>query len=141
MDSAITGGDAMIRLDPGEEIHASLKAWAKEHGVKAAAITSGIGRIRETSAGFLDGEGVYRAINRVEPMELLTLMGNLALHEGEPFTHLHITGMTDDHEVVGGHLFSSVVHITAEIHLRILESMPMIRCPLEGSEFIRLEFE
>ena len=74
-------------------------------------------------------------------MELLTLMGNLAMHEDEPFTHLHITGVTDDHEVVGGHLFSAVVHITAEIHLRILESMPMVRYPLEGSEFIRLEFE
>ena len=141
MDSAITGGDAMIRLDPGEEIHGSLKEWAKRNGVKAAAITSGIGRIRETSTGFLDGEGVYQEINRVEPMELLTLMGNLAMHEDEPFTHLHITGVTDDHEVVGGHLFSAVVHITAEIHLRILESMPMVRYPLEGSEFIRLEFE
>ena len=41
--------DLLVRIDPGEEIHASLQKLAQEVGFNAAAITSGIGRTRDNS--------------------------------------------------------------------------------------------
>ena len=51
MEWTRSGEDLFVRLDPGEEIHASLQNLADEVGFNAAAITSGIGRTRDTLYG------------------------------------------------------------------------------------------
>ena len=51
MEFTRSESDLFVRLDPGEEIHATLKALADEVGFNAAAITSGIGRTREMIYG------------------------------------------------------------------------------------------
>lgn len=134
------GRDLFIRLDKGEELHASIRSLS-EHGITAAALTSGIGRIRNTAIGFLDSEGVYQRLVIEEPMELLSMQGNLAPGPDGPFTHIHIVASEDDHVVRGGHLFEAIVEVTAEIHMRILgeDSSPMTREETE-SEFIRISF-
>lgn len=121
-------------------MHASIRSLS-EHGITAAALTSGIGRIRNTSIGFLDSEGVYQRLVIDEPMELLSMQGNLAPGPDGPFTHIHIVASEDDHVVRGGHLFEATVEVTAEIHMRILGdgSSPMTREETE-SEFIRISF-
>ena len=43
MEHTRSGNDVLVRLDPGEEIHASLKALANDLAFDAAVITSGIG--------------------------------------------------------------------------------------------------
>ena len=42
MEWTRSGEDLFVRIDPGEEIHATLQALADEVGFNAAAITSGI---------------------------------------------------------------------------------------------------
>ncbi len=56
MEHRRIGRDLFIRLDKGEELHASIRSLS-EHGITAAALTSGIGRVRNTAIGFLDSEG------------------------------------------------------------------------------------
>ena len=121
-------------------MHASIRSLS-EHGITAAALTSGIGRIRNTAIGFLDSEGVYQRLVIEEPMELLSMQGNLAPGPDGTFTHIHIVASEDDHVVRGGHLFEAIVEVTAEIHMRILgeDSSPMTREETE-SEFIRISF-
>ena len=51
MEWTRSGEDLFVRIDPGEEIHASLQSLADEVGFDAAAITSGIGRTRENMYG------------------------------------------------------------------------------------------
>ena len=46
MEWTVSGEDLLVRIDPGEEIHATLQRLADEVGFDAAAITSGIGRTR-----------------------------------------------------------------------------------------------
>ena len=43
MQWTVSNEDVFVRLDPGDEIHASLQDLADEIGFDAAAITSGIG--------------------------------------------------------------------------------------------------
>ena len=75
MEHRRIGRDLFIRLDKGEELHNSIRSLS-EHGITAAALTSGIGRVRNTAIGFLDSEGVYQKEIVDEPMELLSMQGS-----------------------------------------------------------------
>ena len=140
MEYGRVGRDLFLRLDKGEEVHGSVRSLG-EHGIRAAALTSGIGRIRNTSIGYLDSEGIYQKVTIEEPMELLSMQGNLAPGPDGPFSHIHVVTSNDEHEVKGGHLFEATVEVTAEIHMRILgeESVPIKREVTE-SEFLSISF-
>ena len=140
MDYRCFGRDLLVRLDKGEELHDAIRSLG-DHGINTAAITSGIGRIRETVIGFLDSEGIYQKVRLEEPMELLSMQGNLAPGPDGPFTHIHIVASDDNHVVRGGHLFEAIVEVTAEIHMREFgeDEGTMVREATE-SEFLRLSF-
>ena len=97
MEWTRSNDDLFVRLDPGEEIHTSLQRLADEVGFDAAAITSGIGRTRESTYGYMDDDHVYHRVTLEAGTELVTLQGNLARREnGAAFTHLHATFSDDD---------------------------------------------
>ena len=54
MEWARSGEDLFVRIDPDEEIHASLQSLADQVGFDAAAITSGIGRTRDNQYGYMN---------------------------------------------------------------------------------------
>ncbi|MCH1591386.1 MAG: DUF296 domain-containing protein [Candidatus Thalassarchaeaceae archaeon] len=140
MEHRRIGRALFLRLDKGEELHTSIRSLS-EHGIRAAALTSGIGRVRDTEIGYLDSEGVYQKLIIEDPIELLSMQGNLAPGPEGPFSHIHIVASDDDHVVRGGHLFEATVEVTAEIHMRILgdDDSPMEREATE-SEFLRISF-
>tara|TARA_B100001113_G_C20959227_1_gene556711 strand:+ start:343 stop:771 length:429 start_codon:yes stop_codon:yes gene_type:complete len=141
MEWTRSGEDLFVRIDPDEEIHESLQNLADEIGFNAAAITSGIGRTRENQYGYMNEEGVYQRRDLLSPSELVSLSGNIARNQqGEAFTHIHCCWSDDDNNVHAGHMFQSIVHVVAEIHVRILSKAIMTRCPLENVELLGLEF-
>jgi predicted DNA-binding protein with PD1-like motif len=141
MEWARSGDDIMLVLEPGEEIHASIQKLADTLDLNGAAITSGIGRTRNSIFGYMDADFVYHRKELEEPVELVTLQGNLARHEnGSPFTHLHATFSNDDFLTKSGHLFSATVFVVAEIHLRVMSEVVMTRCPMVDGEFVELKF-
>jgi len=142
MDWTRSGDDLFVRLDPGEEIHTSLREIADKVGFDAAAITSGIGRTRDNVYGHMSKSGKYHQAEISEACELVSLQGNIARFEdGSAFTHIHVTISDDEMGVHAGHLFTAVVEVVAEIHLRIMQDIIMTRCPVENSSFIALKFE
>jgi len=141
MDFTCSGDDVFVRLDPGEEIHASLHRLAETLDLQAAAITSGIGRVREVEYGYMDDEHVYRRKTIEQGAELVSLQGNLARHQnGSPFTHIHGVFADDNLRPAAGHLFEAITHVTVELHVRCLPQGIMTRCPLENSQFTALRF-
>tara|TARA_B100000674_G_scaffold125981_1_gene96870 strand:- start:3462 stop:3890 length:429 start_codon:yes stop_codon:yes gene_type:complete len=141
MEFTRSESDLFVRLDPGEEIHATLKALADEVGFNAAAITSGIGRTREMIYGYMNEDGVYIRRNLDAPSELVSLSGNIARTlDGKAFTHIHCCWSDDDNNVHAGHMFECVVHVVAELHIRILSKAIMTRCPLPDVELLGLQF-
>lgn len=141
VDWARSGNDIFVRLDPGDEIHHSLRSLCEEAEIGGAAVTSGIGRVRELDIGYLGADRVYQHKRIDPPVELLSLQGNIAWLDGEPFTHLHTVVSDDDHIVHGGHLFSAVTEVTMEIHMRVMQDVRMIRCEVENSDFKALGFQ
>ena len=141
MEWTRSGDDLFVRIDSGEEIHATLQSLADEVGFNAAAITSGIGRTRNTLYGYMNEAGVYIRRDLVEPSELVSLSGNIArTQDGKPFTHIHCCWSDDDNNVHAGHMFQCVVHVVAEIHIRVMTQAVMTRCPLPDVELLGLQF-
>ena len=81
MEWTTSGNDIFLRLDPGEEIHRSLQEVADALNLNAAAVTSGIGRVRASVYGFMDDDHVYHRRTIEGGAELVALQGNLARHE------------------------------------------------------------
>ena len=141
MEYRRVGDDIFLRLDAGEEIHTGIRALAND-GITSAAITSGIGRVRDIEVGYLGANGIYQTLNHAGPMELVSTQGNLAPSSEGPFTHIHAVFSDDQHLVHGGHVFSATIEVVAEIHLRVLGDKnqdPMERIHTDN-EFVRLSF-
>ena len=115
-------GDAyMVRLETGEEIHASLKEFATREGIDVAGV-EGIGAVYDAVLGYFDRatrEYLRRTVQ--EEMEILSLAGNLATKESQPFAHLHIVLGGRNYEAVAGHLFEGKTGATCEIIVRPLK--------------------
>jgi len=107
----------VLRLDPGEEIVASLRAFAEAEGLRCG-LVSGLGAVGRTELGFfVRATGTY--VRRVfeGEHEIGVLTGNLSELDGRPFPHCHIVIAGEDFVAHAGHLFSGVVTVTCEIQL------------------------
>jgi len=68
----------ILVFDKGDEVIATLTAFAKAHGVQAAHFT-GIGAFSEVSLGYFDRDRKdYKKIPLREQVEVLSLMGDIA---------------------------------------------------------------
>ena len=126
MRSQRTGYGAVVRLDAGEEIVASLAMWAQAHGVRGGTL-SGIGAVGETELGFFHRDSqTYEKRTFTGDHEILSLLGNLSLLDGKPFPHCHLILAGPDFVAYGGHLFRGVVAVTCEVHV-VLSDTPIVR--------------
>ncbi len=97
------------RLLKGDEIISEITKILKENSIKAGLI-SGIGAVSRAKIGYYDQEKrqyIWEEIK--EPMEILSLKGNISIKEDEPFAHLHIILSRKDYSSIGGHLFEADV--------------------------------
>lgn len=111
-------GTVALRLDPGDEICESLLALAEKEKIQAATVT-GLGAADDVVIGIMDTKAKkYNDIPLKEPFEITSLVGNLSRKEGEPYLHAHINLGNTEGRVLGGHLQSAVISVTAEIFIR-----------------------
>ena len=108
-----TGNVLAVRLDPGEEIIASVLKIAKDEDIRFAEI-SAIGAVGRAVFGLYDlEEQKYHSLTFVQPLELVSLNGNLSRKDGEPYLHLHAA--------FGGHLNEAVISATCEMFIKIFD--------------------
>jgi predicted DNA-binding protein with PD1-like motif len=106
-----------LRLDRGEEIVATLAAWAAGAQVRAG-LVSGLGAVGEADLGFFVRKtGEYITRRFAGEHEIGSLTGNLSELDGAPFPHLHAVIAGEDFIAHTGHLFRGVVTVTCEIQI------------------------
>lgn len=106
-----------LRLESGERVADNLIAWLKETGVTYAAMT-GLGAVGGARVSYWNSATrAYEAHDLDEQMEVVSLVGNASIKDGEPFTHIHVTLGKRDLSIVGGHFNDCVVHPNLEIWL------------------------
>ncbi|MHB1424545.1 MAG: PPC domain-containing DNA-binding protein [Gemmataceae bacterium] len=102
----------------GEEAIVGLTAFAKEKGLAASHFTA-IGGFQDTMLGYFNLiRKDYDKISVREQVEVLSLVGDIALSEkGEPMIHAHVVLGRSDGTTRGGHLLEGRVRPTLEVML------------------------
>lgn len=105
-------------LETGDEVLSSLKAFAHGEHLSSSSFKA-IGALSHVELGWFDWETkkYQTAVNLKEQLELLSLIGDIALKDDQPQVHAHVVVGRQDGTAHGGHLLSAIVRPTCEIVL------------------------
>jgi predicted DNA-binding protein with PD1-like motif len=108
----------VVVLDEGDEVVAELSAFARERGLSSAQLTA-VGAFSSAVLGWFDRQAKdYRRIPVDEQCEVLSIIGDVALNDGEPALHAHCVVGLPDGTTRGGHLLEGQVWPTLEVVVR-----------------------
>ena len=104
-------------FDKGDEFIDQLTSFANENDLKASHFTA-IGAFRDVMLGYFDRDNKkYKEIPLVEQVEVLSLVGDIALKGKIPQVHAHVVLGKADGTAHGGHILEAHVWPTLEVVL------------------------
>jgi uncharacterized protein len=105
----------VVVMDKGDEAVDQLLRFARDHDVAGAGLTA-VGACRSATIGYFDTEAMTGRNRAFEgQMEVLSLIGDIALKDDEPAVHAHVVLGRSDYSTIGGHLQQMDVFPTLEI--------------------------
>jgi predicted DNA-binding protein with PD1-like motif len=109
----------------GDEVVAGLQQFAEEHRITAAYFTA-VGALCDVALGYFERERKdYKRIPLREQVEVLSLVGNIALADGKPKLHAHVVVGKSDGSAHGGHLLEA--HVWPTLEVVVVESPQHLR--------------
>ena len=132
MTKRVRVGEVLMgRLQRGDDLLGALTERAKAAGVRAGRLQA-LGAVEKARVGFYDQEAFeYGFLDLGEPLEILALIGNVSLRDGEPMVHAHVTLGDARGRAFGGHLVLGTTVFACEFTIEVLE----------GAEFHRARDE
>jgi predicted DNA-binding protein with PD1-like motif len=128
-----------VIFETGEDPVAGLTRFAEEQNLSASSFTA-IGAFSEATLGYFDWEKKdYERIPVAEQVEVLALLGDIAVEGQKKKVHAHVVLGRRDGSARGGHLLSAKVRPTLEVILT--ESPSYLRRkpdPASGLALIRI---
>lgn len=108
----------VVIFDTGDELAAGLKKFAQEQRLAGSSFKA-IGAFQSVRLGWFNWETkkYETAVQLHEQVELLSLIGDIALKDGEPQVHAHVVIGKRDGTAHGGHLLEAIVRPTCEVIL------------------------
>ena len=104
-------------LETGDEVVATLERFAAEQCLTASRFTA-IGAFMNATLGYFDWQTkAYEKTPLEEQVEVLSLVGDIALADGKPKLHAHVVLGRRDTTTRGGHLLEARVRPTLEVLL------------------------
>ncbi len=111
------GYNHIVRLSRGEKVIELLVRLARDEQLSSCWI-SGLGGASAAELGFYDlNTQEYQWQVADEPLEILSLQGNLTWTDAEPAFHIHGVFSRGDLSTIGGHVREITVSGTCEIFL------------------------
>jgi predicted DNA-binding protein with PD1-like motif len=108
-----------IVLAKGDEVMSGLTDFARQNKVTSASFTA-IGAFSHTTvAWFDDGRKEFKLVPIKEQVELVSMIGDIALSGDRPAVHTHVTVASSDGTVRGGHLINAYVFPTLELFMTV----------------------
>lgn len=118
--SKINEDTYLLRLERGEKVNETVKSFCDESKI-ANAWLSGIGSIENPTLGHYDvTTQKYTDKAFLGIFELTNLTGNVAVFEGKPLVHAHVSLSDESMQAFGGHLVEAIVSATVELFLTVL---------------------
>lgn len=125
-------------FDEGDEVIQLLTQFAKEQGIDAAHFTA-VGAFQDVTLGyFMMPQMEYKKIPIQEQVEVLSLVGNVALDQKkqEPKIHAHVVVGKADATTRGGHIMEAHVRPTLEVIL--VEAPAHLKRQIDGKTGLAL---
>ncbi|MGN6783296.1 MAG: PPC domain-containing DNA-binding protein [Marmoricola sp.] len=113
----------VLVMDKDDEAYEQIGRFARDHGVTAASLTA-VGAAKAVTLGYFDPEIMeYRPTDVDEQMEVLSLVGDIAMKGDTPAVHAHLVLGRRDSSTLGGHLKRLVAWPTLEV---VVEETPAV---------------
>jgi predicted DNA-binding protein with PD1-like motif len=112
-----TGGRRVLVVvcDKGEEAVEAVTQTVRTHRIGAAQVTA-VGAFSSAELGYFDRDRrEYAPIPVTGQVEVLSLLGDIAVRDGVPEAHLHAVLGREDGSTMGGHLLRGEVWPTLEV--------------------------
>jgi uncharacterized protein len=108
----------VVILETGEEVASSLKRFAEENQLAASSFKA-IGALSSAKVAWFNWntKKYETAAEFKEQIEVLSLIGDVALADGRPVVHAHLIIGRRDGTAHGGHLLEAYVRPTLEVVL------------------------
>ena len=121
-------GRAFIgRLEPGSDLMEEIERYCAEQGILAAQVTV-VGAMRRVAYAYRDQPGFrYLEFESDTHNELAGFVGNISEKDGRPFLHAHATFSDAEGGTVGGHLIPGCEVFVAEVMIRELGDVSLVR--------------
>jgi predicted DNA-binding protein with PD1-like motif len=108
----------VIVFSPGDEVRSGLNDFAQKYHVKSAHFTA-IGDVFSGKVGFFDYERKMFRVVPIDTSEITSFVGNMAIFNGKPVAHTHVSVANKDGLVHGGHLLELFVGPTLEVFVTV----------------------
>jgi hypothetical protein len=129
-----------IVFEKGDEAVHGLLEFAQQQKITAAHFTA-IGAFKDVTLGYFKQElKDYKKIPLPEQVEVLSLVGNIAVQKGKPKVHAHVVVGKSDGTAHGGHLLEA--HVWPTLEVMLVESPAHLQRQTDketGLPLIRLE--
>jgi predicted DNA-binding protein with PD1-like motif len=115
--SIVAGSDQpfILALKIGENLFEAITRCAQDAKLESASI-SGLGALDDVTIAYYNMETkTYQTKLFTGMFELVSLNGNIAVLDGQYFTHIHAAIGDDQYQVFGGHIMDATVGPSAEI--------------------------
>lgn len=108
----------VLVFDTGDELASGLSQFAQQHELSAASFKA-IGGLSSVRLSWFSWETkkYEPSVTLDEQLELLSLIGDVALKDGKPAVHAHVVVGKKDGTAHGGHLMEAHVRPTCEVVL------------------------
>ena len=107
----------VLVFDKGDEFISELTNFAKNSKLAGSHFTA-IGAFRDVTLGYFDRQKKdYKKIPIEEQVEVLSLVGDIALKDSTPNVHAHVVVGMSDGTAHGGHILAAHVWPTLEVVL------------------------
>ena len=120
--SKVASDKYLIRLIKGEGVNESVAKFCWQLKIGNAKVT-GIGSVEDpVLAHYRVDTKKYKEKIFNGIFELTSLIGTIAVFEGKPLVHVHVTISDEEMKVFGGHLVKGKVSATVEIVLTAFDT-------------------
>lgn len=123
----LTGRTYLFKLAKGKDLLESLADFCHDNQVKCG-IVSVVGSVANATIGYYDQvKKKYdkKIIN--EPLEVVSLTGNISIQDNRPMVHAHIELVGKDYNAFGGHLMPGTKIYVCEAYIQELVGEPKVR--------------
>lgn len=127
MKQAKCGRVLIGKLEHGADLLDEITGICRDAGIRLGRVQA-IGAVRKARLACYDQQNkTYEFFDLDEPLEILSLAGNISIRDGQPMVHAHVVLSNGAGETFGGHLAAGTVVFAGEC---IVEE-------LSGQEYVR----